>query len=77
MKLRTTAWNTTASDTWKGARLWRSVLGRGLGLAVWRQPEGLGNGAPKLREPRRRSGLKEARHHLLSGEDKRRRGRQP
>ena len=26
-------------------RLWRSVLGRGLGLAVGRQPEGLGSSA--------------------------------
>ena len=26
-------------------RFWRSVLGKGLGLAVWRQPEGLGSGA--------------------------------
>ena len=27
-------------------RLQRSVLGRGLGLAVWRQPEGLGSRVP-------------------------------
>ena len=27
-------------------RLWRSVLGRGLVFAVWRQPKGLGTGAP-------------------------------
>ena len=28
-------------------RLWRSVLGRGLGLALWKQPEGLGSGVPR------------------------------
>ena len=28
-------------------RLCRSVLGRGLGLAVWRQSEGLGSGAAR------------------------------
>ena len=27
-------------------RLWRSVLGRGVGLNVWRQTEGLGSTAP-------------------------------
>ena len=27
-------------------RLQRSVLGRGLGLAMWRQPEGLGSSVP-------------------------------
>ena len=52
-------------------RLRRSVLGRGLGLAVWEQPKGLrngvpwvgeqvcyglGSGTPRQREPRRRSG---------------------
>lgn len=31
-------------------RLWRSVLGRGLGLTVWRQPEGLGSGVPRAGE---------------------------
>ena len=25
--------------------LWRSVPGRGLGLAIWREPEGLGSSA--------------------------------
>ena len=29
---------------------WRSVLGRGLGLAVWRQLEGIRSGAPRARE---------------------------
>ena len=27
-------------------RLWRPVLGRALGLAMWRQPLGLGSGVP-------------------------------
>ena len=31
--------------------LQRSVIGRGLGLAMWRQPEGLGSGAPWPGEP--------------------------
>ena len=31
-------------------RLRRSVLGTGLGLAVWRQYEGLGIGVPRTRE---------------------------
>ena len=31
-------------------RLQRPVPGRGLGLAVWRQPEGLGNCVPWARE---------------------------
>ena len=31
-------------------RLWRSVPGRELGLAMWRQPEGLRSGAPWARE---------------------------
>ena len=31
-------------------RLQRSVLGRGLGLTVWKQLEGLGSGAPRAGE---------------------------
>ena len=31
-------------------RLWRSVLGRRLGLAVWRQPKALGNSVPQVGE---------------------------
>ena len=31
-------------------RLRKSVLHRGLGLTVWRQPEGLGSGAPQVGE---------------------------
>ena len=27
-------------------KLWRSAPGRGLGLAVWKQPEGLGSSVP-------------------------------
>ena len=30
--------------------LWRSVPGKGLGLAVWRQPEGLGSLVPQAGE---------------------------
>ena len=71
-------------------RLQRSVLGRGLGLAVWREPKGLrnsalqvgewyakgGEGKPQQREPRRRSRpAGEARCHCWEG--KRRRGRLP
>ena len=31
-------------------RLWRSVLEKRLGLAVWKQPEGLGSDLPRARE---------------------------
>ena len=31
-------------------RLWRSVPGRGLGFAVWRQPKGLQCSAPQVGE---------------------------
>ena len=31
-------------------RLWRSLPGKGLELAVWRQPEGLGSGVPQAGE---------------------------
>ena len=50
-------------------RLWRSVLGRGLGLAVWRQPEGLvchglGSRVPQSRDDERRPGpTEEVRGH--------------
>ena len=49
-------------------RFWRSVLGKGLGLAVWREPEGLGSRVLQSRKPRRRPGSTgEARHHCWGG----------
>ena len=55
-------------------RLWRSVPGRGLGLAVCREPEGLGSSVPglgrrmpELREPGRSGQTRQARHHCWGG----------
>ena len=56
-------------------RLWRWIPGRELGLAVWRQPEGLGSSVPlagsrmpEPREPGRRSRpAGNARHHCWGG----------
>ena len=46
------------------SRLQKPVLGRGLGLAEWRQPEGLGSRVPQSRKLGRRSGpTGEARCH--------------
>ena len=48
-------------------RLQKSLAGRGLGLAVWRQPEGLGS---VLRERKRRPGsAEEARCHCWRGRE--------
>ena len=46
-------------------RLWRSVLGRRLGLAMWRQPEGLRSDVPWLRSglPRVKGNWEEAWAH--------------
>ena len=49
----TTTTDTKDWDARAGAGHWvsgSSVMGRGLGLAVWRQPEGPGSRAPQLRE---------------------------
>ena len=44
-------------------RLLKSVLGRGLALAAWRHPQGIGSGVPQLRETRRQPGpVGETRH---------------
>ena len=58
-------------------RLQRSVPGRGLGLAVWRQPEGLGSSVPWTREQnaiskgtQEESGpVEEVRCHCWEGRD--------
>ena len=57
-------------------RLQRSALGKGLGLAVRRQPEGLGSSVTQPREPGRRSGPAEKQVTTV-GEDKRRWGGLP
>ena len=68
-----------------------SVLGRGLGLAVWRQPEGLGSGVLWAGEPnargrgmeRHRQGNREGglglqeKQGAIVGEGEKRRGRLP
>ena len=57
-------------------RLQKSALGRGLRLALWRHPEGLGvcrglgSEVLQLREPGRRSGpTGEAKHHYWGGQE--------
>ena len=43
----TTDLDTTAREAWGETQAPTSVPGRGLGLAVWRQSEGLGSGVPR------------------------------
>ena len=51
-------------------RLQRSILGRGLGLAVWRELKGLRSGVPQPREQGRQPGpTGEARQHCCGGQE--------
>jgi len=62
-----------------GLRLQRSVAGRGLGLAVWRQPEGLGSGVPYAGEWNARAMRTqvEEQQAAIVGQGERRRGGPP